>query len=207
MVTILQNPLIQRDITILRDKNTLSVDFRVALRRVALLLAAQTATALPVKTFAVETPLEKTGGYSLDCNIILLPILRAGLSLLDSFLELFPDASVGYIGLKRNEITLEPHEYYFKIPPINEKSIVIVLDPMIATGGSICVTLEKMQLEGAKHFIVAGVISSPEGIANIRTKFPQSAIFTATLDRCLNEKGYILPGLGDAGDRINGTTD
>lgn len=205
LITVLKHPLVQCDISILREKTTPPTQFRMALARIGFFLAEAATRSLAVQRCDIETPLEYTTGFALESNVILLPILRAGMSLLEPFLSVIPQASIGYIGLKRNEHTLTPTEYYFNVPPLSRSSVVIILDPMLATGGSICATMERMYLEGAQQCIVASVIAAPEGIENVLAQFPTTTIVTASLDRCLNDKGYIVPGLGDAGDRINGT--
>lgn len=204
-VTVLDHPLVQCDISILRSKTTSTPDFRFALKRIALFLAEAATRSLSVSRCDVETPLEYTSGYTPANDIILLPILRAGMSLVEPFLSILPEARVGYIGLKRDERTLQPVEYYFNVPAPTPHSVVLVLDPMLATGGSVSATLERMYLEGVPKCVVASVIAAPEGIENVLVKHPHTLIVTAALDRCLNDNGYILPGLGDAGDRIHGT--
>ena len=153
----------------------------------------------------VETPLEKTTGYRLSEEIILVPILRAGLGMVSGFLEIIPDAKVGHIGMERNEETLEPNSYYFKIPSSKGNTKIIVLDPMLATGGSVIAAISKLKNSGIINCTFASLVAAPEGIKNVTKKHPEVEIFTTALDRGLNEKGYILPGLGDAGDRTFGT--
>lgn len=204
-VIVLKHPLVQCDVSILRNKTTAPPQFRSALERIGLFLAEAATRSLALQRRDVETPLEFTTGFALQNDVVLLPILRAGMSLLQPFLSVIPQAAIGYIGLKRNENTLLPAEYYFNVPPLSPSSVVFILDPMLATGGSICATMERMYLEGAQQCIIASVIAAPEGIENVLAQFPNTTIVTAALDRCLNDKGYILPGLGDAGDRINGT--
>lgn len=205
LVTILEHPIVQCDITTLRNKTTPPPQFRSALTRIGVFLAEAATRSLAVRRHDVETPLEFTTGYTLQNDVVLLPILRAGMSLVEPFLTLLPQARIGYIGLKRDEHTLAPTEYYFNVPRLSHSSVVFILDPMLATGGSICATMERMYLEGAQQCIVASVIAAPEGIENVLAQFPNTTIVTAALDRCLNDNGYIVPGLGDAGDRINGT--
>lgn len=205
MVTILDHPLVRCDTSTLRSKTTPTPVFRTALKRLALFLAEAATRTLAVSRCDIETPLEYTSGYVPAQDVVLLPVLRAGLSLLDPFLTVLPEASVGYIGLKRDEATLQPREYYFNIPTSTPTTVTIILDPMLATGGSICAALERLHLEGVQHCVVASVIAAPEGVERVLAQYPGTPIVTAALDRCLNEQGYILPGLGDAGDRINGT--
>jgi uracil phosphoribosyltransferase len=153
----------------------------------------------------VETPLETTQGHTLKDEIVIVPILRAGLGMVDAFLELFPEARVGHIGLYRDEETLKPVDYYFKFPKNLDKSIVIILDPMLATGGSICAAVSYLKERGANKIKVVSLIAAPEGINKLTNEHPDVQIYIAVLDRQLNSKGFILPGLGDAGDRIFGT--
>ncbi|MFH1198331.1 MAG: uracil phosphoribosyltransferase [bacterium] len=202
---IVDNPLVKRDITILRDKTTPTFEFRHSLNRIAYCLAVEISKLFKIKSVQVETPLEETEGFLIDEKIVLVPVLRAGLSLVQSFLEIIPIADVGHIGLERNEKTLEPRDYYYKTPSDLENSKVIVLDPMLATGGSADAAFTSLKKKGAKDCILACLIAAPEGVARIEREHPEIPIFTATLDRCLNNVGYILPGLGDAGDRTFGT--
>ncbi len=202
---LVKNPLVKRDITILRNKNTREYQFRLALRRIAYSLVIEIAQNFSLKEIEVETPLEKTTGYLLKQQIVLVPVLRAGLSFVSSFIEMIPEAKVGHIGLKRDEVTLEPIEYYYKTPKDLEISKVIVLDPMLATGGSASAAIGYLKNKGAKEILFAGLIAAPEGVRRMEKDHPDVPLFIAALDRELNEHGYILPGLGDAGDRTYGT--
>ncbi len=160
---------------------------------------------LNLKEIKVDTPLEKTKGYKLNEQIILIPVLRAGLSMVSGFLDVIPDCKVGHIGLQRNEETLEPVEYYFKIPKVNANSKIILLDPMLATGGSASEALKYLKKKGGRKIIFACLVAAPVGIKKILKEHSEVEIYSAALDRELNNKGYILPGLGDAGDRTFGT--
>ncbi|NOX64684.1 MAG: uracil phosphoribosyltransferase, partial [Chlorobi bacterium] len=153
----------------------------------------------------VESPLEVTQGYKLSKQIVLVPVLRAGLSLVNSFIEMIPQAKVGHIGLQRDEETLQPVDYYYKAPKHLDISSVIILDPMLATGGSASAAVKFLKDKGARELYMASLIASPEGVERMEAEHPDVMIYTATLDRELNENGYILPGLGDAGDRTFGT--
>jgi len=204
-LTFVDNPLVKRDITILRDRNTPTFEFRHSLNRIAYCLAVEISKLFKVKSIEVETPLEVTGGFIIDEKIVLVPVLRAGLSLVQSFLEILPMANVGHIGLERNETTLEPRDYYYKTPSDLENSKVILLDPMLATGGSADAAFKSLKNKGAKDCILACLIAAPEGVKRIEKEHPEIPIFTATLDKGLNSVGYIIPGLGDAGDRTFGT--
>ncbi len=204
-LSIIEHPLIKRDLTFLRDKNTSSSTFRSVLRRLTSLMAFEVTRDLDLITKEVETPLEVTQGHALKDDIVLVPILRAGLGMVDAFLELIPEAKVGHIGLYRDEETLKPVDYYFKFPKNLDKSVTIILDPMLATGGSVCAAVSYLKERGAKKIKVVSLIAAPEGIAKLTSEHPDVKIYIAVLDRQLNQRGFILPGLGDAGDRIFGT--
>ncbi len=204
-LTVVENPLIKRDITYLRDKDTKEYQFRLALRRIAYSLAIEISKTFKLREVEVESPLEVTKGYRIAHQIVLVPVLRAGLSLVNSFVEMIPNAKVGHIGLKRDEETLEPIEYYYKTPKDLNISKVIILDPMLATGGSASAACTFLKDRGANDIVFAGLIAAPEGVEKLSGDHPDVPIFIASLDRQLNEKGYILPGLGDAGDRTFGT--
>jgi uracil phosphoribosyltransferase len=202
---LVEHPLIKRDVTILRDKNTDTETFRAALQRVSNILAAETSKEFSLSKIDVESPLEKTEGSKLTNEIILVPVLRAGLGMVNGFLQIIPEAKVGHIGLQRDEETLKPIEYYYKVPKNLAFAEVVMLDPMLATGGSASEALKYLKKRGAKKLVFACVVAAPEGIAKIDSEHPDVKIFAAALDRELNNKGYILPGLGDAGDRTFGT--
>lgn len=204
-LNVVTNPLIQRDITYLRNKETKEYQFRLALRRIAYALAIEISKEFKTVEFDVETPLEITKGYNLEKQVVLVPVLRAGLSLVNSFIEMIPNAKVGHIGLQRDETTLQPVDYYYKAPKNLEVSKVIVLDPMLATGGSSSAAFTFLKDKGANDCVMASLIASPEGIEKLSSDHPDVPIYTAVLDRQLNENGFILPGLGDAGDRTFGT--
>jgi uracil phosphoribosyltransferase len=202
---VLDNPLVKRDVTILRDKNTSSKDFRAALDRVSYALVIEIAKSFELIEHEVETPLEVTKGFKFKRQIVLVPVLRAGLSMVSSFLEMIPDAKVGHIGLQRDEKTLQPIDYYYKTPSKLGESLTILLDPMLATGGSAVASFNFLKEKGANNCILACLISAPEGINKMFVEHPLVPIYTAAYDRQLNNNGYILPGLGDAGDRTFGT--
>lgn len=202
---LIDHPLIKRDVTILRDVNTDPETFRSALKRVSNVLAVEISKVFAINKILVQTPLEKTDGYKLQQEIILVPVLRAGLGMVSGFLQIIPEAKVGHIGLQRNEETLQPIEYYYKVPKNLESAEVIVLDPMLATGGSASEAINYLKSRGAKKIVFACLVSAPDGVEKISVNHPEVKIFSAALDRELNDKGYILPGLGDAGDRTFGT--
>ena len=202
---LVDHPLIKKDITLLRDKKTQPEYFRAAVRRISNILAVEIGMTLSLKKVNVDTPLERTKGYKLDQQIILIPVLRAGLSMVSGFLDVIPDCKVGHIGLQRNEETLEPVEYYFKIPNVDANSKIILLDPMLATGGSASQALKYLKKRGGKKIVFACLVAAPEGIKKIQREHNKVEIYSAALDRELNNRGYILPGLGDAGDRTFGT--
>lgn len=204
-IKIIDSPLIKRDITYLRDKETREYQFRLALRRIAYCLAIEISNTFPLLEREVESPLEMTIGHKLKQQIVLIPVLRAGLSLVDSFIEMIPDAKVGHIGLQRDEKTLQPIDYYYKAPKNLNVSKVIILDPMLATGGSAVAAANFLKQRGANDIILACLIAAPEGVKRMNVEHPAIPIYTAQLDRELNENGFILPGLGDAGDRTFGT--
>ena len=202
---LVDHPLIKKDITLLRDKKTQPEYFRAAVRRISNILAVEIGMTLSLKKVNVDTPLERTKGYKLDQQIILNPVLRAGLSMVSGFLDVIPDCKVGHIGLQRNEETLEPVEYYFKIPKVDANSKIILLDPMLATGGSASQALKYLKKRGGKKIVFACLVAAPEGVKKIQKEHNKVEIYSAALDRELNNRGYILPGLGDAGDRTFGT--
>ncbi len=204
LLTILDNPLVKRDITILRDKQTGLVEFRSAMHRISTSLANEAARHFAYTEHPVETPLEHTTGLSCSDDLVLLPSIRAGLGLTEGFLYFFPTAKTAYIGIRRNEHTLQPEEYYYNFPAVQTNTMAVILDPMLATGGSICATIDRLQRDGVQRMIVCAVISAPEGVKAIHDRYPTIPIITAQLDRQLNDIGYIVPGLGDAGDRLNG---
>jgi uracil phosphoribosyltransferase len=202
---LIDHPLLQRDITILRDKKTNSEMFRAAVTRISNILAVEISKSFSLSTIKVETPLEKTNGFRLKQDVVLIPVLRAGLGMVNGFLQIIPDVKVGHIGLERDEKTLNPNEYYFKTPKNLNKAEVILLDPMLATGGSASTAITFLKKQGAKDFVFACLLAAPEGVKRLLKDHPDVLVFGAALDRRLNKKGYILPGLGDAGDRTFGT--
>lgn len=207
MLHVLNHPLITHKLTIMRKKETGTKDFRQNLDEIAALMAYEICKDLPMKPVEIDTPVEHMKARELDCDIVLIPILRAGLGLVNGINNLIPTAKVGFIGLYRDEDTLKPHEYFAKFPPTmtNEYTVNMVLDPMLATGGSAIAAIEMIKKRGAKNIKLCCLVGAPEGVSAMQRAHPDVDIYLAALDDHLNEKGYIVPGLGDAGDRIFGT--
>jgi uracil phosphoribosyltransferase len=203
-VTIITHPLVQHNLTRLRDKRTGPQEFRRVLSEVAALMLYEATRSLRVSPMAVTTPLAAARGVRLQREVVLVPVLRAGLGMLDSILQLIPHARVGFIGLKREETTLRATSYHKSLPPDLSQFEVILIDPMLATGGSAVAAMDLLTELGAKRVRMVNLVAAPEGIRHVRSHYPNLPIFTAAVDRKLNEKGYILPGLGDAGDRLFG---
>ena len=201
----IDHPLIAGELTRLRDISCPSPEFRQRVRRIASLMVPEVTRDLETEVVPCNTPLEITSGVQLARGIILVPVLRAGLAFLDGFLDLIPQASVAHIGLARNEKTLLPESYYMKHPPVLSECEIIILDPMLATGGSAVEAVRCLRGAGAVSMRFACMVAAPEGVATLTSTFPELPVFAAALDRCLNECGFILPGLGDAGDRMFGT--
>jgi len=204
-LTIIDHPLIKRDMSTLRDRKTGNHLFRSTLRRIASVMAFQVTQDLALRRRKIRTPLETTVGYALADDIVIVPVLRAGLGLVEGFLDFLPDARVGHVGLYRNEQTLEPVDYYAKFPRSLGKSLILLLDPMLATGGSGSAALTFLKEKGAKRIRFVTLLAAPAGVRRVSADHPDVRIFSCVLDRQLNSRGYILPGLGDAGDRIFGT--
>lgn len=202
---LVEHSLIKRDMSVLRDRKTKPEMFRSVLKRISQVLAVEACKDLKLAKKTVRTPLENTEGFELAQEIVLVPVLRAGLGMLDGFLEVIPDAKVGHIGLQRDEDTLLPSEYYFKTPKKLNRTRVILIDPMLATGGSSSQALNFLKKKEAKDIAFVCLVAAPEGIKKLLKEHPGVKIYGAAIDRQLNDKGYILPGLGDAGDRTFGT--
>lgn len=203
--TVLDHALINHKLSIMRDKNTNTIVFKENLDEIAMLMAYEVTKDLPLVEYPIETPICKTVGKKLAKQIILVPILRAGIGLVDGFRRIIPSAKVGHIGLQRDEETLQPIEYYAKFPKGIEDAIVIVVDPMLATGGSASATINSLKKRGAKNIHLVCLLAAPEGVAVIEKQHPDVNLTLAALDDKLNDLGYIVPGLGDAGDRLFGT--
>ena len=204
-VTVIAHPLVQYNLGRLRDKRTEPEDFRRSLAQVAALMIYEATRSLETRSVSVTTPLAKTTAQKLSRDVVLVPVLRAGLGMLNAILDLIPNARVGFIGLKRHEQTLKAAVYHKSLPENLSNFEVILIDPMLATGGSSVAALNLLAERKARRIRMVNLVAAPEGIRYVQRFFPQVPIFTAAVDDHLNDKGYIVPGLGDAGDRLFGT--
>ncbi len=205
-LTVVDHPLVQHKLTLMRDKGASSAEFRRLLHEITLLLAYEITREMPMTTRAIETPMEEMDAPILaGKKMALVSILRAGNGMLDGVLELVPSARVGFVGLYRDEATLKPVQYYFKVPEGLNNRMVIVVDPMLATGNSSAAAIDLLKQAGATDIRFLCLLAAPEGVARMKEAHPDVPIVTASVDRGLNSKGYIMPGLGDAGDRLFGT--
>ncbi|MDC0135351.1 uracil phosphoribosyltransferase [Sulfitobacter sp.] len=205
-LTVVDHPLVQHKLSIMRDKDTSTSQFRQLLREISQLLAYEVTRNLAMTTKQIETPMQVMDAPTLDGKkLALISILRAGNGLLDGVLELIPSARVGFVGLYRDEETLQPVQYYFKVPEGLDDRLVIAVDPMLATGNSSVAAIDLLKEAGATNIIFLCLLAVPEGIARMKEAHPDVPIVTASVDEKLNEMGYIVPGLGDAGDRMFGT--
>ena len=205
MLEVLNHPLITHKLTQMRRKETGTKYFRENLDEIAELMAYEVCRDLPVEPVDIETPVAPCTGYQLSKEVVIVPILRAGIGLLDGIRRLVPTAKVGFIGLYRDEKTLQPHEYFAKFPKDLDKAVVMIVDPMLATGGSALAAIHSVKERGAKNIKLVCLVGVPEGVRAVQKEYPDVDIYLAALDDHLNENGYIVPGLGDAGDRIFGT--
>jgi uracil phosphoribosyltransferase len=203
-LTVVDHPLAQHLLTQLRDIETPPPVFRTIAKRLTIALVLEAVRGLPTVDLEVETPLEKTSGRRISPDLVAVPILRAGLGMLEAVAELFPEVSVGYVGLERDDLTLRPTSYYEKLPPLADRH-VLLLDPMLATGGSAVAACSSIAAKGPAEIRFVCVVAAPQGVALMEEQHPTVPLFTAALDRDLNDRGYILPGLGDFGDRLFGT--
>ena len=204
-VNVVQHPVLADRLTVLRDRRTPHGIFRQALYEAAGILAVEVARELPVREVDIETPLEPTRGLRLAEEVTVVPVLRAGLGMVEGFLRLLPDARVGHLGIRRNEDDHEPVDYYERLPPRLPETRVFLLDPMLATGGSAVRALDHLTGAGARRLELVCLVAAPEGLAALEAEHPDVPIWTAAIDRGLDENAYIRPGLGDAGDRVFGT--
>lgn len=203
-VTLIAHPLVQHNLTRLRDKRTGPQEFRRVLSEVAALMIYEATRSFAVTPLSVQTPLARARGFRLQHEVVLVPVLRAGLGMLDSILQLIPHARVGFIGLKREETTLRANFYHKSLPPDLRRFEVVLIDPMLATGGSAVAAMDLLDELGARRVRLVNLVAVPEGIRHVHSHYPELPIFTAAVDQKLNGKGFILPGLGDAGDRLFG---
>ena len=203
---VVDHPLIAHKLSIMRNKKTGSKDFRELLNEIAMLMGYELTRDLPLEEITIETPVQKTKAYTISGKkLAIVPILRAGIGMVDGLLDLVPVAKVGHIGLYRDPETHLPVEYYCKMPPELDERTVIVVDPMLATGGSASDAITMVKNKGAKHIMMMCLVASPEGVKKVQADHPDVDIYAAALDEYLNDHAYIVPGLGDAGDRIFGT--
>lgn len=205
-LVVFDHPLIRHKMTIIRDERTPHPKFRATLAQIAGLMVYEVTRSFATDTFAVRTPMEETTGYRVRGAITVVPVLRAGLGMIDGILDIMPEARVGHLGMARDEETLEPKTYLSKLPRDLDAGPVVLVDPMLATGGSASAAVRLLREAGAVDLRMICLVAAPEGVARLRRDHPDLRVYAAALDERLNEKGYILPGLGDAGDRMYGTT-
>lgn len=205
-VVCIDHPLAHAALTTLRNVETSTDAFRLHARLISRVIALHVLADLPMADVDIETPLERTKGKEMIRNVIFVPVLRAGLAMLDAMSDMVPGSRVGFVGLERDEATAIAHSYYQKLPTHLAAAEVIVLDPMLATGGSAIATVDLLKTQAAESIRLACIVAAPEGLAALKQRHPDVGVVTASVDRCLNEKKYILPGLGDFGDRYFGTT-
>ena len=204
-VHLVDHPLVQDALVDLRDKRTSGDQFRRAATRISVLLAAEALREVATSHISVDTPLGPADGRRIESDIVVVPVLRAGLGMLDAVLELVPNARVGHIGLQRDEMTAVASQYYSKLPGSLHASFVLMIDPMLATGGSAVAAIQLLRAAGAGQIRIVCIVAAPEGIRMVEERYPDIAIYTPVVDRCLNDHKYIVPGLGDFGDRLYGT--
>jgi uracil phosphoribosyltransferase len=204
-IHIVTHPLVHDALVELRDKHTPAERFRRAATRISVLLAAEAMAEIPNRAVSVDTPLGPALGKRIESDVVVVPVLRAGLGMLDAVLELVPHARVGHIGLQRDEMTAAASQYYSKLPSEIESSFVLMIDPMLATGGSAVAALDLLRAAGASHVTMICIVAAPEGVATVERHHPEVSIYTPVVDQGLNERKFIVPGLGDFGDRLYGT--
>jgi len=204
-ITVIKHPLIEHKLSILRDENTDPFHFRLLVDEITYLMLFEAARDLPLKDISVKTPVATAQAKKLDTKLMICPILRAALGMLDGIFKLIPDASVGFLGFQRNEKTLEPEFYYAKLPADHQERTAIIIDPMFATGGTAIDAVNFLKEKGVQDIRFLALVSAPEGLEKFSKIHPDVRVFTACIDEKLNENGYIVPGLGDAGDRVFNT--
>lgn len=199
------HPCIQDKMTILRNRNTCGKEFRECVREITWLVAYEALKNLELEPVTVETPLIETTGYRIRNKVVIVPILRAGLGMMDALLQLIPNASLGFVGFQRDASTAEPQQYYHKLPEPTSSSLAIIVDPMLATGGSLAAAVDSLKKSGYANIVVLTLLAAPEGVEHMNVRHPEVKVYTGCLDQRLDEQKYIVPGLGDAGDRLFGT--
>lgn len=204
-VVVFNHPLINHKLSLIRDEKTGTKDFRQTVEEIGMLMAYEVTRDFPTEECVTKTPIGIAKTYKLAKEVVIVPILRAGLGMVDGISTLIPTAKVGHVGLYRDEETLEPHEYYMKFPNIIKDALVLIVDPMLATGGSVCHAINLVKKTGATDIKYVGLVGAPEGVERVCKEHPDVDIYLAALDERLNENGYIVPGLGDCGDRLYGT--
>ena len=205
-IHLIDHPLVQHKLSIMRNKETSTLKFRQLLQEISMFMGYEITRDFPLTYEEIETPLQKMNAPKITGKkVVIVPILRAGLGMVDGLLNLIPSARIGHIGMYRDEETIQPQSYYCKLPAGIEDKLVMVVDPMLATGGSACDAIQLLKDRGCTHIKFMAIIGAPEGVSKVAEAHPDVDIYVSTLDRCLNENGYILPGLGDAGDRLFGT--
>lgn len=204
-VTIIDHPLIRHKLALIRDEKTGTKDFRQTVSEIATLMAYEITRDLPTREINIKTPVASAVAHTLAKEVVLVPILRAGLGMVEGISSLIPTAKIGHVGLYRDEETLEPHTYYAKFPAHIKEAKVLLLDPMLATGGTVSESIKILKNNGVTDIVFVGLVGAPEGINRVHADHPDVDIYLAALDEKLNECGYIVPGLGDCGDRLYGT--
>lgn len=204
-VTILNHALLQHKMSIIRDKNTKTKEFRQTVSEIGSLMAYEVTKDLALKEVTIETPICEAKCYALEKDVVIIPIMRAGMGMVDGFINVIPEAKVGHIGLYRDEETLLPHTYYEKFPENFTEATILLVDPMLATGGSVIAAIDILKKYGCKEITYVGLVGASYGLEAVTKAHPDVTIYLGALDEKLNEKGYIVPGLGDCGDRIFGT--
>jgi uracil phosphoribosyltransferase len=201
-----RHPCVQHKLSLIRDRRTGHQEFRALSREITMFVCYEALKAVKVREVTVETPLAEAQGFKIDEDLIVVPILRAGIGMLEGILDLVPTARVGFVGMYRDKATKKPVAYYDRVPTGPQNALHIVIDPMIATGGSTAAAIDILKQNGASHIVVVCIVTCPEGLSTIETAHPDVSIYTASIDEGLDERKYIVPGLGDAGDRLFGTS-
>ncbi|HET6628745.1 MAG TPA: uracil phosphoribosyltransferase [Woeseiaceae bacterium] len=201
-----RHPCVQHKLSLIRDRRTGHQEFRALAREITMFVCYEALKAVNVREVTVETPLAEAQGFKIDEDLVVVPILRAGIGMLDGILDLVPTARVGFVGMYRDKATKKPVAYYDRVPSGPQNALYVIIDPMIATGGSTAAAIDILKQNGASHIVVVCIVTCPEGLRTIETAHPDVSIYTASIDEGLDERKYIVPGLGDAGDRLFGTS-